>query len=118
MTTLKEHIAFLQTLSIPYKGTLIGYLKHVIYEHYSSYDDSEIMTDTTSEKMPFNEFVRACLQRNPAQCPECRSVKSAPDPDHAPNVVCLLCGLSYDPTKRPPAPLPIVQETHETAQTP
>jgi hypothetical protein len=93
MTTLKEHIAFLQTLKIPYKGTLIGYLKHVFEKHDLG---SDLMGDATGDTigdvtkaMPFREFVRACLQE-----PEGR-VKFADTP----------------------APLPLVQKAHETAQT-
>jgi len=85
MTTLKEHIAFLQTLRIPFKGTLIEYLKHVIYEHYAEIDHKEIINDST-ETMPFQDFVKACLQY-----PEDR-VKSADTP----------------------APLPPVQKANET----
>ena len=81
MTTLKEHIAFLQTLGIPFKGTLIEYLKQV-FEQHLSVDD---MTDST-ETMPFDSFVRACLQR-----PEGR-VKPADTP----------------------APLPPMQKANET----
>ena len=86
MTSLKEHIAFLQTLRIPFKGTLIGYLKHVISEHFvgAGHGSGEVMTDPT-ETMPFNEFVRACLQH-----PE--GVRSADTP----------------------APLPSVQKANET----
>lgn len=112
MTTLKEHIAFLQTLNIPYKGTLIDYLRHVFEQHYNALGK---MFDA-NEMMPFEDFVKACLQRNPAQCPECRGVRSAPNPDKPLEVVCLSCGLSYDPRK--PAPVPPMSQTNETGQKP
>jgi len=69
MVSLKEHIAFLRTLKIPYKGTLIQYLYDIFNQHSFKPLFIEVLGSTVKqqEDMTLENFIKEVTRPEPTE---------------------------------------------------